>query len=119
MDGGIVSPIPLQPALDDDYDKIYVLCVRSEEEIQEEGELGWLERILRPFVTRLQRTLMDRRVERARIHRALSDGTYEIGGKEILLFRPSKSLPVGRLTADRSRIQDAIDIGLQDGHDRL
>ena len=119
LDGGLTAPVPVQPALESECRTIYVLCVRSKEEVEADARPGYLQRNLRPFMTSLQKSLIDRRVKRARIHKALSDGTCQAGGKKIVLLRPSSPLPVGRFTTDKACLQEAIDIGYQDARARL
>jgi predicted patatin/cPLA2 family phospholipase len=119
LDGGLTAPVPVQPALESKCETIYVLCVRSEEEVQADARLGYFQRSLRPFMTPLQKSLIDRRVKRARIHKALSDDTYQATGKKIVFLRPNSRLPVGRFTADKACLQKAIDIGYQDALDHL
>lgn len=119
LDGGLTTPVPIEPALESECETIYVLCVRSREEAKAGARIGCLQRNLRPFMTSLQKTLVDRRSSRARVHQALSDGTYRALGKRIVLLRPHKPLPVGRFTTDTSRLQEAIEIGYQDARDRL
>ncbi len=119
VDGGLTTPVPIEPALGSECGTIYVLCVRSSEEVEAGARIGCLQRNLRPFITPLQKSLVDRRVSRARTHQALSDGTYQAIGKRIVLLRPNTPLPVGRFTTDKSRLREAIEIGYQDACDRL
>lgn len=119
LDGGLVTPIPVEPALESQCETIYVLCVRSSEEVEAGARLGCLQRNLRPFMTPLQKSLVDRRVTRARVHQALCDGSYQAMGKRMVFLRPTSPLPVGRFTTDKSRLQEAIKIGYQDTSDRL
>jgi hypothetical protein len=70
-------------------------------------------------MTPLQKSLIDRRVTRARVHQALCDGSYQAMGKRMVFLRPTSPLPVGRFTTDKSRLQNAIEIGYQDARDRL
>jgi hypothetical protein len=37
----------------------------------------------------------------------------------MVFLRPTSPLPVGRFTTDKSRLQNAIEIGYQDARDRL
>jgi predicted patatin/cPLA2 family phospholipase len=119
LDGGLITPIPIEPALQSECETIYVVCVRSREEVEAGARIRCLQRNLRPFMTSLQRSLIDRRVGRARIHQALAEGTYQATGKRIVFLRPNGPLPVGRFTTDKSRLKDTIKIGYQDACARL
>ncbi len=119
LDGGLINPIPLEPAIESDCDTVYVLAVRCEEEVEAAARPGFLTRRLYRFMTPVQRACVDRSAERARIHRALSEGCHDRTDKTIVLFRPHEPLPTGRFTIDSSRIQESVDIGYQHGLDML
>jgi len=119
LDGGLLDPIPLRPALDSECSTIYVVAVRSQEEVEAETRPGRLVHALYPIMTPVQKALVDRSAERAGVHNALAEGRYDDTGKTIHFIRPTRPLPVGRLTIDRSRIRQAVDIGYQDGLLRL
>jgi predicted patatin/cPLA2 family phospholipase len=115
VDGGLVDPIPLGPALDSDCDTIYVLEVRSEEEIELMRQKGAIARGLYGFMNPMQRALVDRRGVRAHMHDALTDGGFRDMSKKIIFVRPYKPLPVGRLSIDKDAMSETVDIGYRDG----
>jgi len=119
LDGGLLEPIPLEPALDSGCETIYVVEVRCRHEVEKAARRA--RRIQRwyRFMTGVQKALVDRSVQRLRIHQVLSEDRYKHADGTIVFFRPAQPLPCGRFTIDRDRIEQAIDIGYQDGLDRL
>lgn len=111
MDGGIVDPIPIQKALDEGCEEIWILLTRPPGYRKEPPLLPLLPKIFGKRYPALATAM-------ARQHLVYNQALGRIERGElpckIRIIRPSKPLPVTRLRANKHRLLDAIQRGYRD-----
>jgi predicted patatin/cPLA2 family phospholipase len=113
IDGGVTSSIPLEPALDRDVDEIVVVLTRPEGYRKKRSKLA--EAMLRAQYGRYP-DLMNAFRARSDNYNQCLDLLMELQRQgRVRVIRPDEPLPASRMTRDRKRILETIQIGRDTG----
>ncbi len=111
-DGSLVSPIPVQAALDAGYDDLWIVLTRPEGFTKSAPRSAWMQR----WYYRRYPALVEALLQRHRVYNeqlALAESLVEQGRARIV--RPAPGTAISRVTRNRGRLQAAIAAGQEDG----
>jgi predicted patatin/cPLA2 family phospholipase len=108
IDGGVSDPIPIQKAIDEGCDEIVVLLTRPEGYRKKIPLVNILPRLYARKYPRLAEAFM-RRFEI--YNRAMDLIESPHPPARLTVIRPQGKLPVGRLTTNLAKIEEAIQLG--------
>jgi predicted patatin/cPLA2 family phospholipase len=111
VDGGISAPIPIQKAIDEGCDEVYVILTRPKGYRKKPNFLNLIPRIYQKKYPKLAETL-------SRRHLIYNEAVERIENQDypakLIVIQPSEKLPVNRLSTNLEKIRAAIAQGRQD-----
>jgi predicted patatin/cPLA2 family phospholipase len=112
IDGGVSDPVPIRKALELGATELTVVLTSSIESRTEKRwqPPGWLR--FMSSAPAVRKALADRHLRYRDVAELLSNPGPDI---RIDVVRPSRPLPVGRATRDRRKLEQACDLGYEDG----
>ena len=112
VDGGVSDPVPVEKAIElGATEVVLVLTSPIERRGRKRSPLAVFDRLFSPSPA-IRRSLAERHLRYRYAARLLESPPR---GVRIDVVRPSRSLPVRRTTTRRSLLEEACDLGLQDG----
>jgi predicted patatin/cPLA2 family phospholipase len=116
MDGGIAVSIPIQKALEEGCDELYVISTRPKGYRKKKNRLGWINHLFFPRYPEMVKTLNNRWQE---YNDTLAWLENPPPSKKVILIRPKQSLPVTRTTRKPAKIREGFHQGYQDALEML
>lgn len=111
IDGGVSVSIPLQKALEEDCNEIYVISTRPIGYRKKKNPFGWLNYLFFPRYPKMAKALNERWKE---YNATLEWLENPPPSKRVILIRPQGAFPVGRTTRNPHKIKKGFEMGYRD-----
>lgn len=111
LDGGITASIPIQKAVDEGCEEIFVVLTRPKGYRKKPPLVKLLPRLYQKRYPRLAEAILHRHERYNETVERIEKGDYPA---RLVVVRPGEKLPVNRLTRNRKKIQAAIEQGYRE-----
>lgn len=111
LDGGLSDPIPIQKAIDEGAEEIYLLLTRPEGYRKKPLFLNLLPRIYQKKFPRLAELIALRHKNYNELLIRIEKGDFPA---RLIVIRPQEKLPLNRLTTNKAKIKAAIEQGFRE-----
>ena len=108
IDGGLLSPVPLNRAIELGCKELYVVLNRA----AQDSKPSYTKRLLSKMPGQIMRLMVEHNRLRHEAEQFLSKPHENLS---LNVIRPRQAMPVGRFTSDESKLRLCIDTGYRDG----